>query len=427
MDVKRVLLLSVTITFFALCFVGIVMQVLAMSQLYFAYKITSTIKIAIPETIEPQALSVCTRYTDVIDFDKLNNETGRNWNYTLYHVDIKKYQKELTIAEIMRYTPSKMLKETMFRTSGSYDIKIINQNGEANDHFIVTKYLYLEFICYRYVLKHATTESYDFYGVTIAMPGFIWGLWIQLTDSTMARSEIIKVSIHRPDSYPYRSLKAIAGLGRKYNDMLKTSAYNMYVSDQVQLTADLLPSPYESDCFDYNVLGFDDEVHCRQQCVKHKMMHRYKKIPFSTITNESSPDRLVSYDDVIDVKFAAAWKQMEQECADLQCRQPGCILRTELTKTIFFSASDMCFFFNAPVDPWIKINTREMMSLVEFLTYIMGTIGVWTGLSIVSLEPKRLQRRLRKSLMKRTNYSNVGPTTSERVLALRPNVIEESQ
>lgn len=406
MTPQRSALLWARLIFFAACAIGMIIQLTAMARLYFSYKVTTTIDISIPDTIQPQALSFCTRYTDIMDYERLNNETGRNWEYTMDHLKVKKYQKELTLAEIFKFTPNITLKETRFRKSDTYDITMI-LGPAANEHVIVHKYVYLEYMCYKIMQKDLEQQSYDFYSETIAMPGFAWGVWIDLdniTDSNrhdkqnpLARAEIVKFTIHDVRTYPYRSLKSVPGLGRRYDHGVRVAHYNMFQSSKVELRSNLLPTPYESDCFDYSENGFHDEVHCRQECVRNKMKKRFNKVPFSIIMNVSTDDHIAAFDDIVNPDFVRGWKQMSAECANFTCRRTSCVTVTDLTKTIFMAIRNLRLWVMTPAEPWININARIAMNLVEFLTYVMGTIGTWTGITFVTLEPKQLYRIARKT------------------------------
>ena len=82
---------------------GLIWQFVEVSLNYFAYYTETHIKIGYPSKFDFPALTLCIRYTDIIDYNEAN-ANGHNWN-NLNDVNIQKIQGEITIKEIFELTP----------------------------------------------------------------------------------------------------------------------------------------------------------------------------------------------------------------------------------------------------------------------------------------------------------------------------------
>lgn len=391
---------SCSLMFLILCGIGLIIQVATMSQLYFSYKITSSISVSIPTILNPEATSLCASYLDVLDYKRLNGETGRNWSYSGDFQESHKYQDDMTISEIFRYTPheKEILAGVMFRHPNSSQLLKI-RGKESYEHFNVSKYIYLEQVCYMIGPRHGIAKPYNFYAVTPYLPGTVYGICLQ--NNTIMMSEMIRILNHRPDAFPYRSLRATPVIVRK-TGLRSHTDLNLFISNQVRLQTLLLPPPYETDCFDYHSVGLGSEEHCLQACVA-KIVHReFGKVPFSVIITESSSRQIVSYNDVMNEMFARKILQIEQECGMQVCARRHCDMRMAISNTMSSAEDDasLRLVFVVPSHPSFRTTTHAKMDMVEFLTYIMSTLGIWSGLNFMTFEPTKVSRFLHRKMQR---------------------------
>jgi hypothetical protein len=381
---------------------GLTWQLYLVCKIYFSYKVTTSLRIEFPPTVSPQATSFCARNTDILQFDRLNAKTGKNWSYTMDLDTIRKYQEELTVNQFFEFTPpvDEVIQRILYRAKGTYE-RFVKAGREVYDTFTVTKYAYLEYVCYRMWDKTAADMTFRELAVTPTSAGMIYELYL---NETMIRSNYIRISLHGRDKYPYRSLKISPVTRRGYNEETKTSRYNMYVNQQIRLTVKLLPPPFESNCMDYKKIGIDSDVHCIQDCIRRQTKEKYDMIPFGVIVNgtlqgEEKDMKMISYNNVASEVFGRELLEMAQRCGDVECNRLDCDLRTAMTITTLLYESDVSVIgmrFNVPSDPYIWVMTSPALNVVEFLTYIMSCVSTWTGLSIMSTEPLRLVRLSRR-------------------------------
>jgi hypothetical protein len=354
--------------------------------------------------ITAKAISVCSRYVDLLDFEVIKKEHPgrRDWHPSFEAEWIRKYQHQLNIDEIFKYTPDAKttLSKVVFRTNDSYE-NVEAFDRDIYDHFDVSKYLYLEYICYQFTQKNPMSISYSSLAVTPVSSGQIYELTFNWT---LEKAAMLKFAIHETESYPHRSLMVTPVFRRNYNMKDNTAQYNAFSSFSTSLSITNLPPPYETNCFDYGTIGLHSDSHCTQECVKREVIKKLNKMPFSVFVNESVHMKMISYQDVSEETISKSIFDIENKCSIGICSKRSCFDLTELTSTFETAYNEFLVRRNVPSDPNFVVNTNPAMKLVELLTYVLSTVSTWTGLSIMTLNPgywmrKRvLSRKRRKGI-----------------------------
>ena len=377
---------------------GLAWQLILVSDIYFGYKVRTTMDVKFPDDLSPQATSFCSRYTDILDFDRLNYETGRNWSYTQDQEKIWMYQSEMKVGEIFKYTPpvETVMNKIVYRRPGTFE-RFDRNGSDVWKTFAATKFLYLDNVCYRMFDRKGKKMSYRSLSVTPSSPGVIYEIYL---NDSMTRTNFIQLSLHGQVNMPFRSLKFSPVLRRQYHDADKSFKYNMYASDQLRLTTKLLEPPYVTNCFNYRSIGINSDAECVQICLKNRTIERYNMLPFSIIINGSSAFTnytVVSFVNVANADFGQQITKIEDECERSVCKRRDCEVRTAVTFTNEFSDSDVPVIglrWYVPTEPWVTITSSPALLLVEFLTYVMSCVNTWTGVTIMSFEPVKLLRKI---------------------------------
>ena len=278
---------------------------------------------------------------------------------------------------------------------------------EAYDHFKVTKYLYLEYICYKFTSRKKTDVSYSSLSVTPVSSGLVYELSI---NTTLESAEMLKVVINSESNHPYQSLQYTSLLRRNYQIETKTAQYNVFSSFSTSLTVFNLPPPYETNCLDYRKVGFWSHTHCIQECVRKKVVKRFNKMPFSVIIDTPIDMKMISYTDVSDAKTSKIILDIEKECSNEICHRKTCYDALSLTKTTETQGLEFLIRRIVPSDPSFRVIMTPALKLVEFLTYLLSAVSTWTGISIMSLNPWNfLSKKKRKN---KIHDQRIGPLKS---------------
>ena len=376
-----------SIVYFLICIGGFTYQANLIIQLYLQYKVTSKIIIFFPNFIHPQDCSFCIRYSDILKFNQLNQETERNWSYSQNVSLIRKYQHELTIQEILRYTPNEneIVNQVSFKSITSK--KIEASGASVRDHLFVKKYVYLEYVCYKIGLREQVSLDFDSLAVTPVGSGLVYQF--QFNETVVDSSELIKIAFSDREFYPYRALRITPVVYRGFNNARKSVQYNRFTVHSYTMTIYNLPPPYETRCYDYSIHGFSNEVHCVQTCLQKHTLNHFDKLPFSSIISVPSNKRIISYIDMENDSFISRLEELRSLCKE-NCSYIGCVDGVIVTTTDAKLNNYFMLKYVVPQQPSIRIMLHAEMKMIEFFTYLFSIVSTWTGLSVLSLDPVKL-------------------------------------
>ena len=383
------------------CLVGLLWQSSQFTSMYLKYMVSSKIVISFPKKIDPYFPNVCIRYTDILDFERLNRESGRRWSYARDPQVVRKYQHELTVAEIMTMTPrvEDIVKDVSFKIKNS-EIITSNRTHSPKTFLEIKKYLFLEYVCYKIIIKSQKSLTFEELAVTTAAPGIIMSIMF-MDEEPLSRTHQLKVGFSSEKYYPYRSLTIAPVVWRDYDPKTKTVRSNVFVVHNHLFLTINLPPPYETNCFDYLSLGFVHEVECSQVCLNNRTRDILGKVPYSAVIDDLVDMSIVSYQDMRNETFLSKLNEIQKYCND-KCRKSPCFDKRITTKIRGTQSSHFKVILIVPQQPSICIMSRPKTDMVEFLIYIFSTISTWTGFSIIALNPFCLWNKV--VAFKRNNY-----------------------
>lgn len=144
--------------------------------------------------------------------------------------------------------------------------------------------------------------------------------------------------------------------------------------------------PYVNYCINYLMIGFKDKRDAINTCIHEKTIAKFGKTSrFKVFDNETA----VNYP-MLDRSMKS---QNESVQFSVQCKkiyhQTDCKFETSFTKTIAMEghSEDFYFFQSMGEDPSYEIQSQPKIENVDFITYILGTLGTWFGFTFVLLNP----------------------------------------
>ena len=132
------------VLFSSLCLIGLIFQVNQVAQVYFSFKVLTSIRIEMPYTLEVPNLNICVEYLPLIDKVKYRDR----FNIT----DSSSVKADrLTIRDIIDMTPpgDKIISRCLIRQPSQYTYDIYD-NATCYSHFMVSKYYQQKYICYQF-------------------------------------------------------------------------------------------------------------------------------------------------------------------------------------------------------------------------------------------------------------------------------------
>jgi len=364
------------------------------------------VDIFIPKVLEPRYLTLCTRFVDVLDYDRLNRETKHSFSYTNGGApednnQIREIQHQLSVKEIFDYTPheKEIIDDAYFRTSNSIR-QYRYASPEVYKYFNISKFVIMEHICYMINKVNDTPHLYEKMALTPVGSGLIFALNLS---KALKRSNNIRLIVSQ--GVPFRSIVPSATVYRGYNDTTGSAKLNHFSSYSFDNRVVLLPAPYETNCFDYHTIGLSSEIHCAHTCTLQKTLERYKKVPFSVIIQTRMNERMISYLDVDHEDFtgvndtinAKDILEIQDNCTNHPlCRRNSCDHATQITVTHHIHALSPKFklILDVPGHPSYFLISRPATTIVEYLTHILSVMSTYTGLSIIGMNPMIVLKKL---------------------------------
>ena len=324
----------------------------------------------------------------IFDYEGIRKSTGDNWTYNGI---ISKQQSwaellhDLTVEQMFKFTPEEndVVDQVIF-TNSSLSNKITVQGNDAKKLVKVDKYLYMLYACYRISFIGDKPLTLKHFASSLASAGLI--RFYKFSES-FKRSNAVKFVVAPVDKIPLRGLVISPYIFREYNDTLKEAKYGYFVSHHYSMEVELLEYPFETFCYNYTTIGFKEEMQCTESCVINKTWDRFKKLPFTAAITVSSKNKMLSEIDLKDADNSRDFLKIQSDCANKQCSRPSCRDTQYFTVTQSFSRPFFKWKHIIPLQISFIVASRPQLTLVELITYVLGTISTWTGLSIISMNP----------------------------------------
>lgn len=374
---------------------GFLVQVIQVSQKYFAYTTSTQTKLSMAQHLDRHDIAICIRYNEILDIERLKQETGitiveMDGNHTFEEAMMN--EEKLTIKQIFDYTPSSddLMEGCMFRPN-NWDINVPNASI-CGQYFHLSRYFAQERMCY--VIRPAQTFDLRRSSVTLSTfyPYVIFAIQFnsKLEMANMVNAIAFNGSLphySREFSSPPAPLfasnkvKAMNSMSITYND--------------VQVT--LLPPPYDTMCVNVDLLR---KFECNGQCLTKEMVRVLKRVPAWEPMDRPVDFKPLSLADIRENGTLDVMDKIRDKCWT-RCDFIPCVEQFSKTESSLSEVAGvpMAITVTSPRDPDIIINASETMSFIDYFTYITSCFGTWFGLSFLSLNPFRsplLKKRRRR-------------------------------
>lgn len=352
------------------------------SILYFKYDVVTRVVTEIPSRVQMPALSACFRYSDVIDYERINSVKGTGYKLTLDPRSIRQLQHEITVLEIFNFTPDvlNILQACRTRHPNSYALDERYGKG-CNQLFNISKFFALEYVCYKIVYSDVQNEfSFLELSNTPSAPSQL--MKIEFSDVAFKNYKYKKFMIHPLFEYPYKELEVSPVIDRS----ISSSNYLYYLT-YFTLVKQRLPPPFVTNCLDYWTIDRQTQTDCHQRCAKVQSKETFGKIPFSSIeSNQTSDDRVISYLDLMNKSVSNRLFELYEDCQSV-CNRPDCHEEIVFTRVSEESHPTLAVKVNLPTEPSVSVHFYPILTFPAFLTYFLSCFGTWFGLSVVGLNP----------------------------------------
>ena len=161
-------------------------------------------------------------------------------------------------------------------------------------------------------------------------------------------------------------------------DLQNKTTYVM-VSDH-SYTLNKLKHPYVEDCFDYNRIGFRNELDATFDCY-HK--HSDGKVVEGETIRETDGKLLDSATEQIFNR--TLFENCKNKFPKKMCNQK--IIFTRSSIQAMDLKPQVAVVVTPSQDPSFVITSTPRIDFIDYFTFILGTVGAWLGISVLSLNP----------------------------------------
>ena len=155
-----------SLAFVGFCAAGLIWQLIAVTDQYLKFKVSTVIDVFTPDVIKPTAMTLCVESFRVLDYDRVNQELKTRMSITdsgaVLNLEVV---QNMSLRQWFSFTPS----NESILTYGSFKARndsvhiswgpLFRQNL-IYEYFKVTKFLYRIYVCYKITVKNRETLSY---------------------------------------------------------------------------------------------------------------------------------------------------------------------------------------------------------------------------------------------------------------------------
>ena len=407
-NMAKIKLSSFNVPFKLFCLTGFLYQILEISIAYFAFKTSTKIVFELENKFINPSITFCVRYPAILDrskHGKYNISSSYRYNKTEMSSDMSK----LTIADIFDLTPDPnevILSCQVRKNYYQFDLTSYNRT-KCYSLFHVTKYQEGGFICYQF---RTTTADNKFHCSQAALThNSNKQFYLLLLHQRFMASNAIKFISFIPDGYN-SSVLSMPHISRSFYDFKlrytpdspETSTQNTFRISGDIYSIKSLPKPYDTDCVkeeEYSLL-------CLRKCnIAAFKRHGYFPSNEYTITplqmKHLNPEALLNETLVRDIKSKS--KACLKSCSRRSCAYWYSVTIAEtfsllMNKTIALGST-------CSNRPSVTIQFLPRITVMEFVMYVSSSLGIWFGISILSINPFNSRRKcVRKRKARQGNF-----------------------
>ena len=373
-----------------LCLIGLIFQIIMISSKYFEYKTNSRLRATFFTNIRVPNVIICFRYSDILDYRKLNEETGLNLNRSERQVYL--IMSQVTVGQILQYTPAEteLLQSITYRINNSY--RVYNLKGSETKSLVkISKFYQQESICYslQFNNSHRTIEFIKTANAP-SSTGFLYHLKI---GDAFNGSDVIQVSLSK-GVYEIDSIIYSPVFFRLKNYVKRKESFTEAALTFAWYRIERLPIPWDTNC-DIEVYPGDSK--CWIPCLEKGLSDfGVDRLPFYTRYFDPIDRKPLSHIDLqnetLDRAFVEMGYDLCRKCWTTPCSEEFATT-TLIHKSLFARQQEFSIKIMAPEEPDIDIMAEKSLSFEEFVIYISSCVGIWFGISINQLDPFKAMRR----------------------------------
>lgn len=404
---KNLLLRGCNSIYLFCCVIGFLYQISMISSEYFSYQVSSDLFIQIPVQLDAPDTSICIRYSDVFDVKSYSHANAIDVHEKIATTSLKyKLGKIVTIQDVFNFTPKigSVLSSCLIRLPKSYGYKRYSEGYKCQHLFNVHKFYIQDEVCYIFTLIPSKNQTYKYHnlGQALSKPGIFYQLTLS---GRFNNTKSGKVVIHKSTWTPFTSISFAPSFNTLTESMKgewRQDLNNKFFATYTMFSQQRLPSPYVSNCLDYEKIGISSRSLCLKECITKESIQSFGLVPFSVISLEPVRRRHMTTLYLYKNSSAENFLDFLENKCKLKCYQLDCNNTYFMTKLIpsltSLEQDGLSFVITAPRSASYIITNSPSSSLTEYLAYVSSCLGIWFGFSFMDLNPSRMNNGIKNAM-----------------------------
>ena len=390
-------------TFKIICFCGFSYQLQNIMISYFSYGTVTKTQIVTPEAIGIPGLHYC--------FLLLHDSINTSAIETKYNIKVTNRSSEevynlmdhISIGDMFEFAPKDPIESCIIRDETGTRI-VYGDSQVCNSFFRTTMYIVQQYICYKTVPIEQKMFPFRAIVSSLLYERLIYEIALKknFDSSRKVRTLIsdwefpVMESAYAPAFYKEEN-KSVS---------LLVSCNNM--------TTKWLGYPYDKFiCQKEDQMEF---FRCRDSCIEQKTLSQYGRLPFTSfydnLSHNQSQHKLVSDGMLQNLsvgKEGNEWyTECESRCPTFPCSYSYCLTNGILgARNTFNSLSTVRV--ESSTYPTTFMTSYPQVTVLDFIIYVLSSLGTWFGFVIISCDPSNLlQRKRGKKVKQETSESSDG-------------------
>ena len=284
----------------------------------------------------------------------------------------------LTISDIFSFTPDHFVDECSYRDETGDDI--VHSSPYNCTVFNQRKYVTQQYICYQLYTKDEKLIKFDSIHSSLLFDKMIYEIRFsgQLSESIKIRTTI------NDEGYPDISRKFAPGYHKKRGKDIA-----IMISCQ-NFTNYKLGYPYDRN---YCQEGGENFFQCIYDCYENVTLKNIGRLPYTSFYDEPMDKKLISHSMLGNLtlsKLLQQWfENCEKSCVTRLCSYSYCstVGHSDTPVNIDDSKLGSTIRVESPSSPDTNTTYIPFLPSLDFVIYILSTLGTWFGLVIISCNP----------------------------------------
>lgn len=365
------------------CSTGCFYSVWLLSKSYFSYEQSTNIVIQVKKTIQMTALSVCLYYPSVLSHSDSRYSELRKMD----PLHIRDTEKKLTLEDIFQMTPGaeEVLTKCSFRLPNEFDL-FKGDRKMCREHFTVSKYFTVQYICYRFTPKTTAGVDFSFLAVrhSLIHPGLFYQ--VSMHKSLFQNATTLQPSTYNWNGYPKSKFSTVIKNAPRTQRNKENETLSHFYLSYYMIHNQLLPPPFETNCINYaEESPYSEKSDCWDHCMRNLTIRTLNRLPFATVTKEDIPLKLVTTSDFENSTFESLYRSLEDTCARTMCDKNDCSQLMYVTTFVRreWTSDGLVFSVNTPLSPHLLTIFEPKWELFNFFIDVFNCFSNWFGISFM--------------------------------------------